>query len=130
MTNINSVTTVASGTGAGTAAETVIATTPAISVGAQSPIGVLVRGWILFTPGTACTTLTIRCRQGSLAAPGLTPSGILAITVAAGVPILLAFSFLDTTTVPEQAGGVQYVVTTTPNGTGASTCAAQVTVEV
>jgi hypothetical protein len=129
MTNINSITTIPSGTAAGTAAETVVATTPVLNVGAQQPAGVLVRGFLVVSPGTAATAITIRCRQGSITGAQLTPLSFQVQCIASD-PIAIPFSFQDTTTVPEQAGGVQYVITTQPNGTGASTAAGQVTVEV
>lgn len=126
---INSVTKIAAG-GAGTNTETVIATLPVISSGAGTPVGILIRGFIAGTyAATGGSQITYRCRQGSLTGPQVDNS--ITTFGSAGGTTVGAVSFNDTSTVPEQVGGVQYVITAQGNGTSAASIAGgEVTVEV
>jgi hypothetical protein len=126
---INSVTKVAAGS-TGINTETVIATLPNISLGAGAPNGVLIRGFIAGTyAGTGGSQITYKCRQGSLAGPQVDNS--ITTFGSAGGTTVGAVSFNDTTTVPEQLGGITYVITAQTNGSTAGAVAGgEITVEV
>ena len=123
---VNSVTELVAVATPATGAEAVIATLPVVSSGVKLATGVLIRGSVSPVIGTGATGIQFRCRQGGLAGPqvGQTYSD----TAAAGASTNLGLSFNDTTTIPEQAGGVVYVITV--QQTGAPSAAGSVTGEI
>src|SRR5215469_11451653 len=103
-------------------AETVIYTTPSISIGptgtALTPIDI--SGSIDVTTGTGASAIQIRCRQGSLT--GIQVGPVLQNNQGAAIRQITSFGFTDTTTFLEAAGGGVYVITVQQvSGTGAGT---------
>lgn len=92
----------------GNTAETVIYTTPALSVG-QGDGAVGISGTLNITPGASATGVTIRIRQGGLTGPLVGGSPLH--TVAAGAAQSITFGATDFTGFLEQVNGGSYVVT-------------------
>jgi hypothetical protein len=116
-----------------TNAETVIATTPALTTGAPPVVGgvpvpapVRLSGIFNVTPGTATTAITIRCRQGTTTGGPQVGNSLVTQPVTVGDPLTIPFSFEDASGYLQQefaGGGVFYVITaqqTSATGNGTS----------
>jgi hypothetical protein len=104
----------------GASAETVVYTTPAISIGPTGPTvnPIDISGSLDVTTGTGTTAVQVRCRQGTVTGTQVGPT--FQHTIAASTRGVLTFGFTDMSAFTEQAGGGAYVITAQQvGGTGA-----------
>lgn len=108
--------------------ETVVATTPTISVAPAGGAGYAVRGVISFTGNASASTATIKVRQGANTTTGTAIYTSPAITVAAGAVVSIPFAALDQTAAA--TGVSNYSVTLTNSAAAAASGAISGYVEV
>lgn len=99
----------------GTSAETSVLVLDPVLTG-RGQIGVVIHGFIIVSPGTGATGVTVRCRYGNGLTGAVVDTDVIVSGMTAGNRYAVPVGWVDSSNLSDQPGGTQYTISVIQTG--------------